>query len=331
MAEEAIMRFLMEKGRRGALQSEISETTGFSKSTISYFLSKLESEGKIVRKREPNVGYRVWLKGFESDSKLLKIGIVRAAEYPFIFELKSRLENEGFGIYVKVYDDGVALMSDLVVGKINAGFSPLVTQLMFYAASRGRFKIIASGVSGGGSIILRRDVELNDVRIAGSTMASTMDACLKAYLKDKGLSDVEVIYFDNPKSMVEALDKGVVQMLSIWEPYSSLLEMKGHKRIARFTDYLGDFPCCVLAVNPMDEGSFNSIVEALKDVLSRRNYTSEISKLSSLLGVDLRLLRKSLKEYVFHSEFTIKEVKDYLKSVGLEMTSSWALRSLRVS
>ena len=178
---------------------------------------------------------------------------------------------------------------------------------------------------------LRRDVELNDVRIAGSTMASTMDACLKAYLKDKGLSDVEVIYFDNPKSMVEALDKGVVQMLSIWEPYSSLLEMKGHKRIARFTDYLGDFPCCVLAVNPMDEGSFNSIVEALKDVLSRRNYTSEISKLSSLLGVDLRLLRKSLKEYVFHSEFTIKEVKDYLKSVGLEMTSSWALRSLRVS
>ncbi|MHC1628604.1 MAG: hypothetical protein ACXQTI_07230 [Candidatus Nezhaarchaeales archaeon] len=325
------MRFLMEKGRRGALQSEISETTGFSKSTISYFLSKLESEGKIVRKREPNVGYRVWLKGFESDSKLLKIGIVRAAEYPFIFELKSRLEDEGFGIYVKVYDDGVALMSDLVVGKINAGFSPLVTQLMFYAASRGRFKIIASGVSGGGSIILRRDVELNDVRIAGSTMASTMDACLKAYLKDKGLSDVEVIYFDNPKSMVEALDKGVVQMLSIWEPYSSLLEMKGHKRIARFTDYLGDFPCCVLAVNPMDEGSFNSIVEALKDVLSRRNYTSEISKLSSLLGVDLRLLRKSLKEYVFHSEFTIKEVKDYLKSVGLEMTSSWALRSLRVS
>ena len=329
MAEEAIMRFLIERGGRGALQSEISESLGFSRSTISYFLSRLESEGKIVRKREPNVGYRVWLRGFESDSKLLKIGIVRAAEYPFIFELKSSLEDKGYSVYVKVYDDGVALMSDLVVGKIDAGFSPLITQLMFYAAFRGRFKIVASGVSGGGSIILRRGVELSDVKKAGSTMASTMDACLKAYLRDKGLSDVEVIYFDNPRSMIEALDKGVVQMLSIWEPYSSILEVKGHRRIARFTDYLGDFPCCVLAINPIDEESLNSIIEELKRALSRKNYTSEVSKLSNLLGVDLRLIQKCIKEYEFHSEFTIKEVKEYLRNVGLEMTSSWMLKGLR--
>jgi len=330
MAEEAIMKFLKERGWRGAFQSEIHEVTGFSKSTVSYFLSKLEAEGKVIRRRDSNLGYRVWLKGFESDTKLLKIGIVKAAEYPFIFEMGSKLESRGYGVYLKIYNDGVALMSDLMTGKIDAGFSPLITQLMFYGASRGRFHIITSGASGGGSIILRGGMDLNDVEKAGSTVASTMDACLKAFLRDEGLNDVEVIYFDSPDSMIEALDRGLIQMLSIWEPYSSILEAKGHKRLARFTDYLGDFPCCVLAVNPMDQDSLNSIIEATKDSLSRKDYSSELIKLSNLLGVDLKLLRKSLEEYSFHSEFSAKEVKNYLKNVGLEMLSYWALKGLKI-
>ncbi|MEM4576471.1 MAG: hypothetical protein QW701_03275 [Candidatus Nezhaarchaeales archaeon] len=323
MAEETILRLLRERGSRGALQSEIPESTGFSKSTISYFLSKLEGEGIIVRRRVPGSGFRVWLKSSESSSKLVRVGIVRAAEYPFIFDFKSMLEERGLGVYVKVYDDGVAVMSDLVKGKIDAGFSPFITQLIFYASSRRKFRIVALGVSGGGNIVLRRGVELSEVKRTGSTLASTMDVCLTAYLRKEGLSDVEVVYFESPQSMVKALEEGVVQMLSIWEPYASVLESKGHKRIIRFSDYLGLYPCCMLAVNPVDEELVDLIIDGFASSLSKRNYEDHAVKLGDLINVEPSIVRKSISEYTFHPKFEVKDVSRYLKAVGLEATLPW--------
>jgi len=332
MAEEAILKLLRERGSRGALQSEISDLTGYSKPTISYFLSKLEARGVVARRMIPKVGYRVWLRGVKSESRLLRIGVIKATEYPFVFRLKSRLEDRGLSVYIKAYDDAIALMEDLLAGKVDAGFSPLITQVVFYAASRGGFRIVASGASGGGSIVLRRGVWESQVRFAGSSMASTMDACLRAFLRERGLGNVEVLYFSNPEAMVEALEKGVVQMLSIWEPYASILEAKGHRRIARFTDYLGVFPCCVLAVsNKLEEGEVELLVNYLKDILLGRDFTNEGPKLSSLIGVDESLVKMSLREYSFHPEFSVKELTEYLRAVGLEAASSWVLKGLKAS
>jgi len=328
MSEEAIIRFLRERSSRGALQSEIVEATGYSKSTISYFLTKLESKDIVYRRREGGSGFRVWLKGFESSSRLIRVGMVRAAEYPFIFDFKSRLEENGYGVHLRVYEDGVSLMSDLVRGRIEVGLSPLITQLVFYAASRGKFKIVASGVSGGGSIILRRGVELSEVRRAGSTLASTMDACLAAYLKERGLSDVEVVYFDGPQRMVEALGRGDVEMLSIWEPYSSMLEAKGHKRLARFNEFMGVFPCCVLALNLADEELERLVADVFVEVLSKREYVDCAPKLGDLIDVEPEVVRRCLVEYEFHPKFEARDVKGYLKSVGLEATTQWAAKAL---
>jgi predicted transcriptional regulator len=308
MAEEAIIKFLRERGGRGALQSELVEATGYSKSTISYF--------------------RVWLKGSESSSKLIRVGLVRAAEYPFVFDFKSRLEERGLGVHLRVYEDGVSLMSDLVKGRIDVGLAPLITQVIFYATSRGKFKIVASGASGGGSIVLRKDIVLSDVRRAGSTLASTMDACLTTYLKEIGLSDVEIAYFDSPKHMVEALERGEVDMLSIWEPYSSMLETKGHKRIVKFNELMDDFPCCVLALNLIDEGLEELLVNVFIDVLSKRDHFDHASKLGDLIGVEPTLIRRCLSNYKFHSRFEVRDVRRYLRLVGLEMTSQWVAKIL---
>ena len=328
MSEEAIVRFLRERGSRGALQSEVVESTGYSKSTISYFLKKLEERGVVYRRRERGSGFRVWLKGFESSSKLIKVGIVRAAEYPFVFDFKSRLEEVGYGVHLRVYEDGISLMSDLVRGRIEVGLSPLITQLVFYAASRGKFKIVASGVSGGGSIVLRKGVALSDVRRAGSTLASTMDACLAAYLREEGLSDVEVVYFDGPHRMVEALRRGYVEMLSIWEPYSSMLEVEGHRRVARFDEFMGVFPCCVLAMNLADEGLERLVAEALADSLSEKDYAKYASKLGDLIKAEPEMVRRCLAEYEFHPRFKTRDVEDYLRSAGLETAARWATRAL---
>ena len=327
MSEEVIIKFLKERGGRGALQSELVEATGYSKSTISYFLKKLEGKGVVYRRRERGSGFRVWLKGSESSSKLIRVGIVRAAEYPFIFDFKSRLEGRGLGVHLRVYEDGVSLMSDLVRGRIDVGLSPLVTQLVFYAASRGKFKIVASGVSGGGSMILRRGVALGDVRRAGSTLASTMDACLTAYLRERGLSDVEVVYFDGPQRMVEALERGEVEMLSIWEPYSSMLEAEGHKRVARFSEFMGVFPCCVLAMN-LEEELEELVAESLAESLSKKDYVDYAPKLGSLINAEPGVIRRCLAEYEFHPKFEARDVKDYLRVVGLEATARWATRAL---
>jgi len=328
MSEEAIIRFLRERGNKGALQSEIVEATGYSKSTISYFLAKLEGEGVVYRRRERGSGLRVWLKGFESPSRLVRVGMVRAAEYPFIFDFKSRLEEMGFSVHLRVYEDGVSLMSDLVRGRIEVGLSPLITQLVFYAASRGKFKIVASGVSGGGSIVLRRGVGLSDVRRAGSTLASTMDACLATYLREEGLSDVEVVYFDGPQRMVEALERGDVEMLSVWEPYSSMLESKGHRRLARFNDFMGVFPCCVLALNLADEELERLVADVFVEALSRKDYANGASKLGGLINVEPEVVRRCLAEYEFHPKFEARDVRGYLKSVGLEATTRWVARAL---
>jgi predicted transcriptional regulator len=328
MPEEAIIRFLRERGSRGALQSEVVEATGYSKSTISHFLTKLESKGIVYRRRERGSGLRVWLKGFESSSKFIRVGMVRAAEYPFIFDFKSRLEEIGYGVHLRVYEDGVSLMSDLVRGRIEVGLSPLITQLVFYAASRGKFKIVASGVSGGGSVILRRGLGLSDVKRAGSTLASTMDACLTAYLREKGLSDVEVVYFDSPQRMVEALERSDVEMLSIWEPYSSMLEVKGHRRLARFNEFMGVFPCCVLALNLADGELERLVADVFVEALSKREYADCASKLGGLIDVEPEIVRRCLAEYEFHPRFEARDVKGYLKSVGLEATTRWIAKAL---
>lgn len=329
MAEEAILKLLRERGSRGAFQSEIAEATGFSKSTISYFLSKLEDRGVVVKKRIAGTGFRVWLRDYEPSSKLVRIGIVRAAEYPFIFDFKSKLEEKGFGVYVKVYDDGVAVMSDLIKSKIDAGFSPLITQLIFYAISRGGFRIVALGVSGGGSIVLRKGVKLNEVKRAGSTLASTMDACLTAYLREHGLDNIEVVYFEGPQQMVRALEEGKVQMLSIWEPYASILEARGHKRVVKFSDYLGSYPCCTLALKPMNEDLNEVVVDRLVEALSKRSYEDQVAKLSSLINVEPSIVRKSISEYTFHPAFEVDDVNRYLKAVGLELATSWISRELK--
>jgi predicted transcriptional regulator len=328
MSREAIIELLRERGGRGALQSEIGESTGYSKSTISYFLSKLEGEGVIFRRREGGLGFRVWLKGLESSSRLVRVGIVRAAEYPFIFDFKSRLEEEGFSVHLRVYDDGVSLMNDLVRGRVEVGLSPLITQLVFYAASRGGFRIVASGASGGGSIVLRRGVEVGNVRRAGSTLASTMDACLAAYLREGGLSDVEVTYFDSPQRMVEALESGGIEMLSIWEPYSSILEARGHRRLARFSDFMGAFPCCVLALKLADEGLEGLVADALAEALSKRDYADRATELGGLIGVEPEVVRRCLAEYEFHPRFEVGAVKCYLKAVGLEAAAQWVAKAL---
>ncbi|MDI9619429.1 MAG: ABC transporter substrate-binding protein [Candidatus Nezhaarchaeota archaeon] len=330
MAEEAIIRFLSSKKVKGAYQSEIASSIGFSNSTVSYFLSKLEDKGTITRSRNGKSGYRVWLKGFESNTAMLRFGFVRASEYPFIFDLKAKLESEGYGVYLKPYNDGISLMKDLVSGKIDAGFSPLVTQVVFYAAFRGCFNIVASGASGGGSIMLRRGSTLNEVKAAGSTLASTMEVCLRAYLNENGLNDVKVTHFSDPEDMVRALERGTVEIVSIWEPYCTILEAQGHRRIARFSDYLGDVPCCLMAIGQLSHNQIHDVFMALRDALSKRSYSSEVAdRLSKFLKLDAKIVEKSIEEYTFHPEYTFNDITNYLKRIGLEAACSWIFKGLK--
>jgi len=108
--------------------------------------------------------------------------------------------------------------------------------------------------------------------------------------------------------------------LSIWEPYSSMLEAEGHKRVARFSEFMGVFPCCVLAMN-LEE-------ELVAESLSKKDYAEYAPKLGSLINAEPGVVRRCLAEYEFHPKFEARDVKDYLRVVGLEATARWATRAL---
>ena len=115
--------------------------------------------------------------------------------------------------------------------------------------------------------------------------------------------------------------------MSIWEPYSSMLEAEGHKRVARFSEFMGVFPCCVLAMNL--EGELEVLVaESLAESLSKKDYAEYAPKLGSLINVEPEVVRRCLAEYEFHPKFEARDVKDYLRVVGLEATAQWATRAL---
>lgn len=121
-SKHLILSLLKENG--GSLpQSELRELTKLSKSRLSEILSELEKEGLITRQRIMGKNLNVSL------NNSLRIGIIEAAEYPFIIPFYKMVKNAGFNTELRVYSDGVSLTRDLVLGKLDVGMSPVVTQL----------------------------------------------------------------------------------------------------------------------------------------------------------------------------------------------------------
>ncbi|AEE94156.1 MULTISPECIES: DUF7343 domain-containing protein [Acidianus] len=290
-------RILSILKERGSLpQTELVKISGMSKSRVSEILNELEKEGIIFRKQLVGKNLIVSL----NETKFLRLGIINAAEYPFIIPFIKKLREKGIEVEVKIYDNGLQVTKDLVLGKIDMGFSPVISQIIF--SKIFDIKIIAGGAKGGAGIV-------GESCNIGSTVMSSMETWTLAEVKN-----ANIIPFNSPQELVKNFETKKVPAIAIWEPYLSILESKGHK----VTHVFEPNHCCTLAIRSSleDEEKIKEIYEdAFSWFLSSKDRW--ISDYSNLLGEDYNIMKKASERYYFDSYLDLKEVYKNLKKMNI--------------
>ncbi|MBP1357040.1 MAG: MarR family transcriptional regulator [Sulfolobus sp.] len=278
-------------------QSELVKISGLSKSRLSEILSELEREGLIERRRHIGKNLSVRLS-----HKFLRLGIIKAAEYPFVIPFIKLLTDKGFNVDIVIYDNGLSLTKDLVKGKINLGFSPVVTQL-FFKKIFNNFDILAGGAKGGGGIIGQSFCDS-----IGSTSMSSMEIWSLLYNPDLDLKT-----YESPELMIEALKRREIGAVAIWEPYFTLLSNKGYNVFHKFEA----LHCCTLAVsNDLDKDLIKRIYEdSFSIFLSQKDRW--VSDYSNLLNMDYPIIREAVKNYVFDYYLDLNEIRRNLRKIGV--------------
>ena len=278
-------------------QSELVKLSGLSKSRLSEILSELEKQGLIERKKSLGKSLSVRLS-----NKFLRLGIIKAAEYPFIIPFINSLKEKGYFVDVIIYENGLKLTKDLVEGKINLGFSPVVTQLIFKKIF-DNFEIVAGGAKGGGGIV---GESLCDA--VGSTSMSSMEIWSLIFNPD-----LELRNYESPDSMINDLEKRKISAVAIWEPYFTILSNRGYRVLHKFEA----FHCCTLAVRKeLDSEMIKKIYEESFSVFLAQK-DRWISSYANLLNSDYLILKESIKNYVFDSYLDLNEVRRNLRKIGV--------------
>ncbi|MBE8538965.1 DUF7343 domain-containing protein [Geoglobus acetivorans] len=295
MFEEMVVEIL--KGRKfdGALQTELVEITGASKSRISEILTKLEKEGRIVRKKETGKNYRVWLREY-SESRI-KVGILRATEYV-------KLISAGDYEFI-VYSNALELTRDLALGRIEFAASPIITQVMLGITMKS-FKIAGIVAENGSGVVFGDKTN----GVFATTEMSAMEMNLRAIRNRLGVREFK--YCDSAECLVSSLES--VNGSAIWEPYFTIAER--HK--IPFSEMAGDFPCCSLAVN------LSFLKESEEDVemfiRNTRKVVSNYEKASRVLGFDEDVVKKTVKSYKFNPDYSVEEICRIIGKSGFEIS-----------
>ncbi|TRM86497.1 MarR family transcriptional regulator, partial [Sulfolobus sp. A20-N-G8] len=235
-----------------------------------------------------------------SSNKFLKLGIIKAAEYPFIIPFIKKLNELGFTVKVKVYSNGIDLTRDLVEAKLDLGLSPIVTQLFFSTVFRN-IKIIGGGAKGGGGVIGK----------VCDTIATTVMSSMEIWTFNE-FNNVKIIPSNDPNEMINYLERGVVNGIAIWEPYLSILERKGYKS-HRFIP----LHCCTLAAR--ESLDYEKIKRIYEDSFSWFKSSPDrwAQDYAALINIDYPILLSSLKNYEFDYYLDIKEFKNNLRNSGI--------------
>lgn len=319
---EAVIKVLKAFGEDGASQADIAKMTGFSKSTVSFTVSRLEAEGLVVRRRTQREA-RVWLaeKAPSTLRGRVRIGFIKALEYPFIIPLRNRLRELGFTVGLKVYGSGLGLVKDLVKGRLEIAIAPLVTQLVYQASTQSLFFIAAAARGGAGLITpsyVRQVEDVKELKLA-STALSSMESFALATLRLHGVEerDVSFNYKSSPEEICSSICEG--GGASLWEPYATLMERRGYKRIVDYLDLLDEPICCVASTTQQiaasHDGLTRAVVEAYDEFKSSLNHY--LATYASMLFYSAKIVKEASKRLRFEGHLSFNEAYQTLTKLGL--------------
>lgn len=267
--------------------SSISFRLGRSKSMVWRRLSKLKDMGLIGVKRVGGVtvAYRVYERippGF------IKIGILRASEYPYIMGFSRILRDRFTEVRVVVYDEAFKLALDLASNRVQLAMAPVPTLLLAHRLSSGRVRVVGGGSYGGAFILEGREGEGHS-----TTMASTMEMCA-----EKSKVEGPRRYKGSGLEILESVLKGESRYGIVWEPYATMGLRRGLKSIQC------DIPmCCLLGANVSVEDNFRFVARALEKAISDvRMGLLDVNAYSNLLELPLELVRDTIKSYDYYED-----------------------------
>lgn len=322
-AEAEILDVLRQNGE--AYQSDIMRATGFSRATVSEVLSALEKRRIISRTKQGRNFKVVSVAGRARPRSKLRLGFTRAAEYPFLVPLRKLLKEEGMELDFRVYENGVAVARDLSLLRIDIGIAPLVTLFMMYSLD-APFKIIGPAGSGGSSVLESPN------RSAGGaggikavcTKMSTMEVLIRSAESHHAIPEIErVSYAGSPQEIGRALLSGSADFCSVWEPYATMLEARGAKRVLRYSD-LPEHTCCAAAAgNHLGDRLLSKISKSYAAAMGafRSDRDSCYPAYAALSGLDSSTVRRVEGEYSYQAEISSDSVVAQLRAAGLSFPS----------
>jgi predicted transcriptional regulator len=249
----------------------------------------------------------------EHMEKMVNIGIIEAVEYLYIPFIAKKLREQGYHVRITVYKEGLTLTRHLAEGLIDLGYSPLITQLIYYRFNPS-YKIIYGGVYGGAGVIVNNRSNTSQ---GGSTPISTMEACLKTY--DRGMP---VKYYYGGDEILKALSRGEIKAAAIWEPYLTQAIKLGFKLESSCSDLIAPY-CCTLAANKSFLEEMPNIKQLVEKSMEdyRRDPLRMVSWYSRLVRTPVSLIKKIYKSYNPSWEIEKSEVYRMLVRTGVELPS----------
>ncbi len=279
-------------------QRELRDLIGISKSYLSEKLREMEINGLIKRKE---ISKRTILVSLNHD-KILKIGVLKASEYAAVFLTAKELND--YYVKIKIYDNGIQELRDLLLKKIDVAFAPVVTGFIIHLIDK-RIRLISFCAKGGSGIVHKGKISK-----IGSTLFSTMDLNTRIYLN----FDVRNIkYFDSPEELMDAYRKKAVDAITIWEPYLSSVE--GEKIIVGRENV-----CCGALIIDFNKKIKEFIEKYIENTDSLRNgekIDKAVKATSQYLNFDERIIAESLKSYNFVWEVDKGEIKKNLENMKI--------------
>lgn len=287
--------------------AELARILGYNRSWIWKNVKLLENEGIIeLRKMGGIAMVSLTEKSFKG---LLKIGILRAAEYPYIITFSKKLREIFFEIKIKVYDEAFKLSMDLATGKIHLGMAPVISLLVVHRLSGGRVIIIGGGSAGGCGLIYSK----SKIESHATTMLSTMEFCAEL----KKLPGKR-IYMKSGQELLQAASEGKVGISVAWEPYLEIARRKGLR-----VEMLEIPFCCTLGAFHGLKEYYDKIKHIFKSSLSSSEW--DIEAYSSILNLPSDLITNSINSYNFFEDPPLEEIKKNIEIIKETILNEKAL------
>lgn len=284
-------------GREGPLTiSSLASLLGWSRSMVWRRVRILAEKGLLITRR---MGRVVIVSHIEPKEPpvAIKVGILRASEYPYILPFIKRLRERYSKVDLLVYDEAFKLALDLAAGKVHLAMAPAVSLILAHRASGGSVKIIGGGSAGGAGVAYSRSGGEGHA----TTMASTMELCAEL----KRLEPPR-IYMRSGGAILAAVQSGKVAAGVIWEPYLHMAKRQGLK-----VEECIEAPfCCLLGAHKSLEPHYDDLSREIAEAVDEtRRGRVDLSEYARIIGMPYELVKATVPSYRFLEHPPVGELK----------------------